>query len=239
MDKRFLTAEWRQLVFANYEIDPAVLRKYVPPKTELDKWSDRCFVSLVGFMFLKTKLLGIPVPFHTNFPEVNLRFYVKYHEQGEWKRGVVFIKEIVPHRALSFVANYFFREKYVTMPMQYTWENGNADGEQRVSYQWKYRGSWNRLEVNAAQSGSCCGHGSKEAFITEHFWGYSSAPGDKTAVYRVAHPSWLIHPVPDYQVSCDFGALYGDAFRCLNKSVPASVFLADGSPVTVFYRRFL
>ena len=44
-----------------------------------------CYVSLVGFMFKNTRLLNIPIPFHTDFEEVNLRFYVKHFDGNEWK----------------------------------------------------------------------------------------------------------------------------------------------------------
>src|SRR6266851_3867580 len=76
--KVFLTAEWRMLAMLNYEIDPGLLLPFVPSGTELDRWSGKVFASLVGFRFLKTKLLGyLPIPMHSNFEEVNLRFYVR------------------------------------------------------------------------------------------------------------------------------------------------------------------
>jgi len=67
----FLNAQWKNLIMANYEVNPAVLGKYLPYKTELDTWNGRHYVSLVGFMFLDTKVLGIKIPFHVNFEEVN------------------------------------------------------------------------------------------------------------------------------------------------------------------------
>ena len=95
MQKTFLSAEWRNLLMANYEIDPAVLKKYLPCHTELDEFNGVHYVSLVGFLFTNTRLKGIAFPFHSTFEEVNLRFYVRYKEDNQWKRGVVFIKEIV------------------------------------------------------------------------------------------------------------------------------------------------
>lgn len=115
----FLKAEWRKLVLANYTIEPEILSKYVPFGTELDLWNGKCYVSLVGFMFLNTRLLGVKIPFHVNFEEVNLRFYVKRLDRDTWKRGVVFIKEIVPKPALTFVANTVYQENYETLPMQH------------------------------------------------------------------------------------------------------------------------
>lgn len=120
---------------ANYKIDPKLLLPYLPLKTELDLWNNTCYVSLVGFMFLNTKVKGFKIPFHTSFEEVNLRFYVRYKDNDKWKRGVVFIKEIVPKRALTFVANTIYGENYETMPMSHIWSKDTYN--QVVEYKWK------------------------------------------------------------------------------------------------------
>ncbi len=73
----FLTAEWRHLAMLNYEIDPVILRPFVPSGTELDSWNGKTYVSIVGFLFLKTRVRGLAIPFHQNFEEINLRFYVR------------------------------------------------------------------------------------------------------------------------------------------------------------------
>lgn len=119
----FLKANWEYLVLINYEIEPSVLLNYLPKGTELDTFEGKCLVSLVGFMFTDVKLLGIPIPFHRSFEEVNLRFYVKRFEGGAWKRGVVFIKELVPKCALTFVANTVYQEHYQTVPMKHKIES--------------------------------------------------------------------------------------------------------------------
>ena len=96
----FLTACWRHLVMLNFTADPALLEPYVPPGTQLDFHDGRTFLSIVGFRFLNTRILGIPIPFHTNFDEVNLRFYVRRETPAGPRRGVVFIREIVPRAIL-------------------------------------------------------------------------------------------------------------------------------------------
>ena len=116
----FLTAEWNDLAIINYEIDPKILEKYVPLGTELDFWNKKCYISLIGFMFENVKVLGIKIPFHVTFEEVNLRFYVKRFENGIWKRGTVFIKEIVPKPAVTLVANTLYKEHYQTLKMQHS-----------------------------------------------------------------------------------------------------------------------
>ena len=141
MPSLFLTAAWKKLLMANYPVEPAVLRPLVPAGTELDVWKGETFVSLVGFQFLDVRVRGLWIPYHRHFPEVNLRFYVRYKEDDQWKRGVVFIREIVPLPAVTFVANTLFRERYITLPMRY---GAREEGAMlKVDYRWKYRGQAN------------------------------------------------------------------------------------------------
>jgi uncharacterized protein YqjF (DUF2071 family) len=226
----FLTAEWRKLAMANYAVDPGLLQKFLPAKTELDLWNNTCYVSLVGFMFLNTRLRGIKIPFHVNFEEVNLRFYVRYKHEQEWRRGVVFIKEIVPKPALTFVANTVYKEKYETMPMKHAWLN-SVDTLQ-VEYNWK-KGGWNSFKVIADNKPIAIEAGCEEEFITEHYWGYTKITDQKTSEYQVEHPRWLVYPTKDYQIEVDFGKVYGNEFSFLSSEKPKSVFLAEGSEIKV------
>jgi uncharacterized protein YqjF (DUF2071 family) len=232
MSQIFLTAEWRNLVMANYTIDPAVLKPHVPCHTELDDFEGVHYVSLVGFLFTNTKIRGIAVPFHTTFEEVNLRFYVRYKEGLVWKRGVVFLKEIVPRRAITFVANTLYGEKYATHPMRHRWEQTGND--LHVSYEWKVGSTWNYIRATAHAQATPLPGGSAEEFITEHYWGYTFVSNRCTGVYQVAHPRWLIHAVKSYDIRCDAALLYGTAFAEALKETPQSVFLAAGSAVQVY-----
>ena len=233
----FLRAEWRKLALANYEVDPEVLKNYLPPKTELDLWNGTCYVSLVGFMFLNTRLKGIRVPFHSNFEEVNLRFYVRYKEGEEWKRGVVFIKEIVPKPALTFVANTLYKEHYHTMPMKHHWETNEKILE--VEYQWLFDKKWNTFKVKAERHAMSLLSGSEAEFITEHYWGYTKYNETTTFEYEVTHPSWEVYPVISSEIDVDFGKVYGEAFGFLSALKPKSVMLAEGSEITVENKRKL
>lgn len=231
MPKPFLTAEWRKLAIANYAIDPQLLQKYVPRNTELDFFNGTCYVSLVGFLFINTQLKGISIPFHKNFEEVNLRFYVKYKDSGgEWKRGVVFVKEIVPKPMLTFVANTIYKEKYQTLPMSHEWSI--ADNGLIVSYHWESR-KQHSIKVVAEKKPRSLESGSEAEFITEHYWGYTRVDEYKTMEYKVEHPQWLIYDVKEYCITADFGELYGSEFAFLNQATPISVFLAEGSEISV------
>ena len=241
-NRKFLTAEWRKLIMANYSVDPSILRQYLPAQTELDFWNGKCYVSLVGFLFKNVKVKGIKIPFHVNFPEVNLRFYVRYMDNNDpiaigWKRGVVFISEIVPKPAIVFVANTIFKEHYLSLPMRYNWKNDKED--LLVRYEWKKNKKWNSIGVTADSKAIALQAGSEEEFITEHFWGYSAISATQTNEYHVEHPRWNIYPVNEYSIDCDFENLYGESFRHLTDRKPDSVFMAEGSDIAVFQKRVL
>lgn len=230
MQKAFLQAEWRKLAMANYAVDEKLLRPYLPYKTELDLWNGTCYVSLVGFKFVNTKLRGFKIPFHTDFEEVNLRFYVRYNDNDEWKRGVVFIKEIVPKPALTFVANTVYREKYQTLRMAHSWLD--SDNDLKVEYKWK-RNNWHSMQVSTSKDTYQIATGSEEEFITEHYWGYTKIGNKRTSEYGVEHPRWEVYQTKDYSIDVDFGHVYGSQFSFLQQEKPLSVFLAEGSEIIV------
>ncbi len=228
--RAFLRAEWRKLAIANYAVDPELLKPHLPYGTELDLWNGTCYVSLVGFMFLRTRVLGIPVPFHRDFPEVNLRFYVRRKEGDAWRRGVVFIQEIVPRAALTFVANTLYGEHYRTLPMQHIWKSEN--GKLTVRYGWELK-RWHYLEITTNDQPVEIAPGSEAEFITEHYWGYTRLGNDRTNSYAVEHPRWTMYPCTGHSIEVDFGLVYGPEFAFLNKQDPVSVMLAEGSPIVV------
>jgi uncharacterized protein len=226
--RRFLTAEWRDLIMANYEIDPALLADRVPYGTELDLHDGRCFVSLVGFMFLNTRVLRIPVPFHVNFEEVNLRFYVKRRTPDEVRRGVCFVKEIVPLPAIATVARTFYGEPYET------WKMTNLRTADRVKYEWRRGDSANSLAVSLGVSTGVPEPGSYGEFIIEHYWGYTKRAPGRTDEYKVEHPKWELRTVESTDIDVDFGRVYGSQFAFLTQQAPSSVLFAKGSLISVY-----
>lgn len=204
----------------------------------MDFFKGNCYVSLVGFMFLNVKVKELGIPFHKNFEEVNLRFYVRHEDKStsEVKRGVVFIKEIVPKPAISFIANNIYKENYETMKMSHDWKIDS--GSLNVEYRWK-DDVWNKLKVTAGINSQPIISGSEEEFITEHYWGYTKIEINKTSEYKVQHPKWNIYKVRSYEIDVDFKNLYGNEFDFLSREVPASVLLAEGSEISVGPGRML
>ncbi|MFQ6601490.1 YqjF family protein [Flavobacterium sp. C3NV] len=233
----FLKAEWKNLALFNYEVDAKILEKYVPAGTKIDLWNNKCYVSLVGFMFKNTKVLGLKVPFHVDFEEVNLRFYVKRFENGEWKRGVVFIKEIVPKKAITFIANTLYQEHYETQKMRH--EIIEGDTTNTFIYQWKNKEKWNTIELETKKDLTKIGIDSDAEFITEHYFGYTKITKDLTFEYEVQHPRWEQYEVLHHNIDIDFEKTYGEDFKFLQNIKPTSVFLAKGSKITVKNKRKL
>ena len=223
----FLTADWRDLALVNYECAPELLSQYVPAGTEIDLWEGRCYVSVVGLRFLKTKLLGVPIPFHRDFPEVNLRFYVRREVEREVRRGVVFIKEIVPRHAVTWVARGVYNENYVTLPMR------EEIGANSYRYEWRNNARWNRLALTTQENWSVPDLDSEASFVAEHYWGYAAQRDGSTLEYEVEHPRWRMAKVDEVEYECDVAGLYGEKFVEPLSKKPVSAFMAEGSEVVV------
>lgn len=237
MPSPFLTAEWRKLLMVQYVVDPKLLQPYLPNGVELDLFhhegEDRCYVSLVGFLFQKVRVKGLAIPLHTSFEEINLRFYVRRREaDGTQRRGVVFIREFVPRRAIAFVARRLYEEPYVALPTRHhiALEGPSVS----VQYDWKLGARWHTLAATVSSEPVPIAAASEEEFITEHYWGYTKRSDGSTSAYQVQHPRWQIYPVQSHTVDVDFGLLYGTRLAALKTQPIASALLAEGSAVSVF-----
>lgn len=233
--RTFLTAEWRDLVMLNYDVDPVLLRALVPDGTELDTWNRRTLMSVVGFRFLDTRVLGLAIPGHRDFVELNLRYYVRRKAHDGWRRGVVFIKEIVARRAIAWVARAVYQENYAAVSMRHrvTREGDGAALARKAEYQWFHGGRWNSLAAEFAGTPELPETDSEEEFITEHYWGYSRQRDGGTVEYRVDHPRWAVWRALSSRLDCDVASFYGPAFTPLLDAAPSSALVADGSRVTV------
>jgi hypothetical protein len=231
----FLEAKWENLIMANYAVDPTILIPYLPKGVELDSFEGKCYVSLVGFMFNKTKIFNVPIPYLGSFEEINLRFYVIRKDGDTLKRGVVFINETVPYAAVAWMANYLYKEHYTAVKTKHDWEL--TDTSKKINYSWKKDKKWNTIQVNAQSKSNSMKNGSVEAFIFEHYFGYTRVNEHKTLEYGINHPSWKINQVIDHSIDCDFEQMYGSDFAFLNAQQPDNVILAEGSNVSVKWKR--
>jgi uncharacterized protein len=228
--KIFLTAEWKDLLMLNYAVDPRLLEPFVPAGTELDDFEGVTYLSLVGFEFNRTRMFGLPVPFHQSFEEVNARFYVR----RESKRGVVFIRELVPKRAVAAVARIAFNENYSYAPMSHRVEARAEENVVEAEYAWGSGSDRSSMRIETEGRSYIAPEGSASQFITEHYWGYAAQPDGGCLEYEVQHPQWNVRNAKQAGFSGDAALFYGsDIAECLMRK-PDSAFLAEGSLVTVF-----
>jgi uncharacterized protein YqjF (DUF2071 family) len=229
----FLSAEWRDLVLLNYSVDPGLLWPHVPEGTALDSFDGKTYLSLVGFRFCMTELWGvISIPFHSEFEEVNLRFYVHRNVGNEVRRGVVFIKEIVPKPLIALTARIVYGENYVSLPMK---NEITANGDKsEIEYSWKHANNWSQLFARSFTAAKLPAEGSLEQYITEHYWGYSRQKSGATLEYHVAHAPWNVSVATEAGFNGDVGGLYGKDFANVLGKSPDSAYIANGSAVTVY-----
>ncbi|MGL6074670.1 MAG: YqjF family protein [Fimbriiglobus sp.] len=223
----FLTARWSNLILANYAVPEDLLTPYLPPGVDLDRRDGQAWASLVGFQFLETRVLGIPWPGFRNFPEWNLRFYVKCGDD----RGVCFVREFVPQRFVATVARLVYNEPYERAPT--TMSIIEEAAKVSVEYTVTYGDQVHRLHATGRKPAIEPGPESTEAWFKEQVWGFGTTRGGRRLRYEVRHPTWSIYPIEEFDSDLDWARLYGPEWEPMNAVAPASVILAVGSRVTV------
>ena len=225
---KFLTAKWHNLIMLNYEVKPLLLQEYVPNGTTLDFYDGKCYVSLVAFQFLDTKVFSFSIPYHIDFEEVNLRFYVKRKTKEGMKRGVVFIKEIVPKPLIAFAAKMVYGEPYES------WDVTHKESENELTYRWSDMNCKNCLHIEIGENLGVPEEDSHGGFIIEHYWGYTKRSLTRTDEYRVEHPKWELFDVNYTEIDVDFSNTYGKQFGFLSETEPYSVLFTKGSEISVY-----
>lgn len=232
MASRFLTADWRYLAMLNFEVDPSVLLPHLPRGTELDDRDGKHYLSLVAFLFLDTHVLGLPALFHQNFEEVNLRFYVRRRVGQEVRRGVVFIREMVPLFLVAETAKLTYNEPYRTVPMQHAIVKTNGE-LQTIEYLFGAGRDLCRFALHVDGAASEMDRGSLEEFLSERAWGYTTQRDGGTIEYKVDHPRWRIWSGASHELDGPLERFYDPPFPTTLSGVPSSAFIADGSGVAV------
>jgi len=231
--KPFLTASWTNLINLTYAVDPSLLLPYLPKGTKLDMINGQAFVSLVPFDFTNTRFLSMRLPYHTDFPEINLRFYVSHKE----KKGVVFLKEFIPRYFIKAIANTFYNERYECVRLKSY--NMTANNELKVSHELKMGRKVFKVEVIASNECYVPVADSTEHYFEERFYGFSQTSRGEPLMFHVEHPSWELYPVKNFKIDFDFGFLFGGQWSFLNEAKPVCAMLVKGSEVKMFPHRKL
>lgn len=224
MGKRsFLEAEWRNLLLVTWKVPDALLLPHLPPGVELDRYEGSALVSLVAFDFLNTRVFGVKWPGYTNFPELNLRFYIKAGN----KRGVAFIREYVPSRLVAAIARGIYNEPYVRAPYRKVTQSSKHEHLLSVG------GREHRIAWQVDGEPSLPAEDSLAHFLKEHDLGAGKNKSGETIFYEVSHPYWRTWKSVSPKFDVDFGLLYGDEWSFLGDEEPLSVIAAEGSEVKV------
>jgi uncharacterized protein YqjF (DUF2071 family) len=230
MQSPFLTARWSNLAIITYDVDPDLLNDYLPPDCVLDTIDGRGFVSLVAFDFLDTCVLDVAWPGFVNFPEINLRFYVR--GPGD-RRGVSFIRELVPQRSVAQIARSIYNEPYFAVPM--TSVINIASGRITTTHVAQFAGRANTIRVSGSTDTIRPAETSREHFFKEHSWGYGTSRDRRLITYEVRHPIWSVYRDPRIDsLDWDFVGVYGSTWEFLQNAEPYSLLFAVGSEVAVF-----
>ncbi len=233
MSIAFLSAHWSNLILITYAVPPTLLTPHLPRGVALDTRDGQAYASLVAFDFLDTRVLGVPWPGFRTFAEMNLRFYVR---QGD-RRGVVFIREIVPQWLVAKIANIAYNEPYVAAPLHSTTTTSAAT--LTVEHRLRWQGRIHRVAATGSRASVRPAADSAEHFFKEHEWGFGRSHRGRTISYQVIHPHWDIYPLLDWEVDLDWGAVYGPEWAFLHAAQPASTVFAVGSAVKVYLKRSL
>ena len=229
----FLTATWRDLVLLTFEVDPEPLLDFLPPGVALDPWQGKHLLTLVGLHLRDIRVQGVPVPFHRSYPQVNLRFYVRRRCDNQWRRGVVFVKQIVPGKLVALVARWRYQEKVAASPVRHNATASGAGASRRVCYRWRGPAAWNSVSVSAAGAPEHSRPGSLEEFVAERYYGYNARRDGSTLEYRIEHPRWRIQRASDPELVCDVAGVFGLGFVDSLGRPPLSALVAEGSAVVV------
>lgn len=226
--KPFLTARWTNLILANYAVESALLEPHLPPGCELDTLDGSALLSLVAFDFLDTKVFGVAWPFHTDFPEVNLRFYIRH----EGRRGVCFIKELVPKEIIAWAARAIYNEPYEVAQMS-SRVRESADARE-VDHLFRMGDATGSVHVVTDATPTTPTSDSEAHFFKEHELGVGKSRRGELLTYKVDHPVWAAFRVRSHAIQVDFAGIYGRKWRVLERLEPRSVLCAEGSEVSVY-----
>ena len=111
-------------MFVHWPVEWQQIRLIVPRPIEIETYKGQAWLTIVAFYMQAFSFNSIrPVAIIKDFPEVNLRTYVKYHNQP----GIWFISLDVPSRFAVYAANLFFNLPYRLANIYFKEFNGVID----------------------------------------------------------------------------------------------------------------
>ena len=162
-NKPLLIQDWENLSFMHWVVNKKILNQYIPEGLKLDLFHNNAYIGVIPFMMKNVRpRWGASVPFISNFPEFNIRTYVKI---GKTK-GVFFLTL----DAQSIITRIFASNFYY---LPYKYSRGFVKSKDNFYY-WKSK----RVFTDYSLEGSCEGLGeyryaqkeSIEEFLFERYY---------------------------------------------------------------------
>ena len=189
---------WRELLFAHWSVDPAVIAPLIPRGLQLDLFDGRCYVGAVPFLMENVTPRFVPPlrGLHA-FPELNLRTYVT----AGGKPGVWFFSLDAGQKLAVRIARRFFHLPYfdAKFEIELTGEEVRYSavrthrGAADARFTSKYRPVGPMYQ---AQSGTL------EDWLTARYCLYSADSSGRIYRGEIDHEPWPLQPAEaDVQVN--------------------------------------
>ena len=230
VDNGLITLDWQHLLTATWAVHPSLLAPMVPARAILDLWNGDALLSLVGMRAVNVRVSGLPVPLHQDFDQISMRFCVRREVAGETRRGLVFVKQIVPSASMTLVDRLLYHANYVNAPTRHDIEPGEQGW---TSYEWLVGERWNRFSAVRAGAAVAPAEQSIEEFISHRPWAYSRQADGSTLESCAEHPRWEVWPAQEMLLDCDVAPLFGVEYVPVFASQPIATFVAVGSTVAL------
>ena len=231
----FLSANWQNILILSWPVDAGLLQPYLPLGLEIDRFDGDAYISAVGLTVANSRVAGIPVG-PRRYPQVNCRFYVRRTlPDGGQRPGVVFIRQIVPYRAIALAARLIYREPFQYAPMPDAAGAPASDRQRRIAYAWRTNGPTAGFGADRPPApAQYAAPGTLAEFLTARYWGYNGANGGVLREYRVRRESWQLQTATACGFEGDLNMLSdsGPIVAAISNP-PASAIIAAGGPTQI------
>ena len=216
-----LLQSWENLSFMHWKVDKEILKKYIPKNLTLDLYKNEAYIGVIPFMMKNVRpRWGVSVPFISDFPEFNIRTYVR----SKNIKGVFFLTLDAQSIITRIYASNFFH-------LPYRYSRGFVK-RKRNSFFWKS----NRIFGDYDLEGSCKGiedarcavKGSLDEFLLERYYLFTY---DQKKIKKgfIHHKKWVFKKAKPKIIKNDF--LQSFSLGIKNVFSPDFCHISDGVKV--------
>lgn len=231
----FLKATFQNLLQLVYSVPASAIQALLPEGLEPELKNGKAQLILSALEFRQTKVKGLKIPFHVNFPEIHLKTRVRRGNQS----GVFFIRQIVPKHCIAVVARRIYHEPYESFPIEFTLQAmpGSEEGttiEELTCKLWKKDKT---LEVRAFIESSLQEGDSSEDFYEnlppETLIGFGTNDKGELSTYTMEQKALKAIKVEEWSMTGDLNGIFEDSFPEGFSEYPDEVLFIQGQSVKI------